>query len=236
MQLKSLFSIIICILLFTSCSVNSHDEKVGQEIMTMIKGNGNIGFVTEKFENKKDSSVKYIELRIDSSQVLNKNGLTKPILASFCASYLYDNIEQSKIQDNDGIHILYSDDVLGTLNKPYYFKMSQLQKINMISNILYDFTQSFSYGNSTSDYFASNSDSLEIITLKQNIQKLDSIGLKDQTPTYRFHSTYPRNHKYQDKFLIVWVYKLPNNQTLAIDFVTEKEIRDNIIYNFDVRI
>lgn len=204
--------------------------------MTMIKGNGNIGYVTEKFENKKDSSIKFIELRIDSSQVLNKDGLTKPFLASFCASYLYNDIDQSKIQNNDGIHILYSDDVLASLNKPYYFKMSQLQKINMIGNVLYDFTQSFSYGNSTTDYFALNNDSLEIIALEQNIHKLDSIGLKDLTPIYRFHSTYPKNHKYHDKFLIIWVYKLPDNQILAIDFVTEMEISDNIIYNLDVRI
>lgn len=221
---------------FSSCSVNSHDEKVGQEIMTMIKGYGNLGYVSQEFENKEESTIKFIELRIDSSKVLNKDGLTKPLLASFCASYLFDNIEQSKIQNNDGIHILYSDDVLASINKPYYFKMSQLQRINMIGNILYDFTQSFSYGNSTSDYFASNNDSLEIISVKQNIQKLDSIGLKDLTPIYRFHSTYPINHKYHDKLLIIWVYKLPNNQSLAIDFVTEKEISDSIIYNLDVRI
>jgi hypothetical protein len=234
MKFLKLILILFLVSTLEFCAPSFQDKEVALELFTQIKGGGDFSFVKETLEKGKPISKKFIELEIDSSSVLGKNGLTKSLLASYCASYLFDNLEKSSLLDQKGINIHYSSDGFTTLDKPYYFKMTQLQRINSINGVLYDFTQSFSYGNLTSVYFSKNNDSLENIAINQNIQKLNSINLKDLIPTFSFHSTFPLGHKYHDKFLIIWIYSLPTNQTLAIDFVTEKEIEDGIIYNLEV--
>tara|TARA_R110002049_G_scaffold58799_9_gene159537 strand:+ start:807 stop:1517 length:711 start_codon:yes stop_codon:yes gene_type:complete len=236
MKCSPLFLLTIVLLLLASCKINSKDKEVATNLFTQIGGGGNVGFVKQTLENGIPSSKKFIELKIDSSSILNQNGITKSLLASYCASYLYQNLEEIRSLEYEGINILYSDELFETLEKPYYFEMSELMNISQISKKLYDFLQSIAYGTDSQDFLSKNNDNTEISNINKGIQTLDSLGLIDPKLIYWFHSRYPENHKYADKFLIIWVVQLPNNQNIAINFIVNKKNEDDIICNLEITI
>jgi hypothetical protein len=231
---KFLLSIFLASTLF-SCTFNSNDKKVSTNLFQMIQGSGSFGFGNLSLEKGVKVSKNYIYLEIDSSGILYKNGMSKSLLASYCATELYNNLDQSRIQENEGINISYADDPFDSYENRHYYRMSHLYAVNQINGILYDFTQSFTYGNNTSDYLASDIDSIENIRIKGNFQKLDSLNLTDLVPNYSFHSTFPKGDKNDDKLLLTWIYNRPDDKSFAFDFVTSKEIKDGIIYSLQIR-
>lgn len=236
MKFSRLLFLTIVFLTLASCTINSNNKEVATNLFTQIGGGGSFGFVNQTLENGIQSSKKFIGLEIDSSSILNQNGITKSLLASYCASYLYQNLEEIRILEYEGINISYSDQPFETPEKPYYFEMSELLNISQISKKLYAFLQSITYGTDSQDFLSKNSDSTEISNINKGIQTLDSLGLIEPNLIYWFHSRYPENHKYADKFLITWVVQLPNNQNIAINFIVDKKNEDEIICNLEITI
>lgn len=229
------FPLFLLIIILPCCQTKEllENKIVAEKIIDEVQGSSGQFFFTEDKMPKNEKERFFIELNVDSSELLKRNG-EKVMIASYCASQLYKRLDKDVINKNYGINITFNKEIDLINDKLYFFNKTELKNAwNAFDNI--DKYINSLLNNVNIDKFSmvdTNFVRFDLDSINQSIKK--KIGVSIVSIRY-FYSYYYLTNKTEDKttrcFHILAGVTKSDSSEVALYFLSPMyEANNKIIY------
>lgn len=225
--MKSKKNVLIAVLLLIiSCdSLTNDNMKIADEIVRTLEAEqGELFFKKYLFEDNKEKEY-YIQFKLIKSQGIEKGLADSKLVASYCASQLFNEIDKETIDRNFGFEIIINSSIK---NETFFFEKKDIKYAWEGINSINEYIKLIQENNFEK--------AIKILNIEDYPDKGKEISKKiheriagKKIETVHFFSDYT-NVKENDCWLIVLAIKIEDKQLLTIKSLVEKLNTDKIIY------
>jgi len=225
MKSKNYILIAVLLLIISCDSLTNENMKVADKIVRTLEAEqGELFFKKNLFEDNKEREY-YIQFKLIKSQGIEKDLADPKLVASYCASQLFKEIDKKTVERNFGFEIIINSSIK---NETFFFEKKNIKHAWEGLNTQNEYVKLILENNLEKANEILNTEDFSEIE-KGISKKIHERITGKKIESVHFFSDYT-NIKENDCWLIVLAIKIEDKQLLTIKSLVEKSNTDKIIY------